>query len=357
MSLLSFDYASIYYNIILFITIGSYLKIKTRGLTFATENYSSFFLLVFAILYMGFRPLYNGLFGDTGVYRLYFEMYASGAEITLKKDYYWHVFMKICTNVMNSRMFFLMCATLYTVPLYLACKKWFGKSMYIPFLMFIVSFSFWPYGTNGVRNGIATSIFVLGISYDKNKYLKILLFSIGFAVHASLIIPIAAFLITLLPIKPKVYLKIWILCIPLSLILGSFWESFFASLGFADERMSYLTDGNITGENFAYTGFRWDFVLYSGAAVYAGYYFIVKKKFRDAIYQRLFGVFIIANSFWILVIRANFSNRFAYLSWFLMAVVIFYPLFKKQFFKNQTEIIARNILLYFSFTYFMYLIT
>ena len=39
-------------------------------------------------------------------------------------------------------------------------------------------------------------------------------------------------------------------------------------------------------------------------------------------------IYLTANAFWILVIRSSFSNRFAYLSWFLMAIIIFYPFFK-----------------------------
>jgi hypothetical protein len=64
-----------------------------------------------------------------------------------------------------------------------------------------------------------------------------------------------------------------------------------------------------------------------------------------------------ANAFWILVIRANFSNRFAYLSWFLMAVIVFYPFFKMKFFKKQNKVLAYTILGYFGFTYLMFLIT
>ena len=37
-------------------------------------------------------------------------------------------------------------------------------------------------------------------------------------------------------------------------------------------------------------------------------------------------MYILANTFWILVIRANFSDRFAYLSWFIYSAVLIYPL-------------------------------
>jgi surface polysaccharide O-acyltransferase-like enzyme len=62
---------------------------------------------------------------------------------------------------------------------------------------------------------------------------------------------------------------------------------------------------------------------------------------------------VFANAFWILVIRANFSNRFAYLSWFMMALVIIYPLLKKEMIKNQYKVLAKVMLIYFAFTFLM----
>ena len=127
------------------------------------------------------------------------------------------------------------------------------------------------------------------------------------------------------------------------------------SLGFGDDRTSYLTDTRFA-DQFSAVGFRWDFLAYSATAVFAGYYFIIVKKFEDKIYIQLFNIYVTANAFWVLLIRASFSNRFAYLSWFLMALVIFYPFFKAAFFKDQPKVLARTIIGYFGFTYFMFLI-
>jgi hypothetical protein len=110
-----------------------------------------------------------------------------------------------------------------------------------------------------------------------------------------------------------------------------------------------------SGTTFSSTGFRWDFVLYSGFAVFAGYYYIIKRGFQDKFYTHIWGTYMIANAFWILVIRANFSNRFAYLSWFLMAIVIAYPLFRVKFWSNHYQIVGRIFFAYYLFTYFMYL--
>ncbi len=128
---------------------------------------------------------------------------------------------------------------------------------------------------------------------------------------------------------------------------------FFASLGFEDERVLYLTHGNIIDDDFSSTGFRWDFLIYSATAVFAGWYFIVKKGFNDKVYVTLFTTYVFANAFWILVIRANFSNRFAYLSWFMMALVIIYPFLKQELIPRQHKVLAKVMLVYVAFTFVM----
>ena len=150
-------------------------------------------------------------------------------------------------------------------------------------------------------------------------------------------LPIAAYLLTLVYTNTKTYLKIWLLSIPVSLVLGGFWEGLFKSFGFfEDERLNtYLTDTDAeVMSQFSNTGFRWDFLLYSLTGIYAGWYFIVKKGYEDKIYSQIFNTYVLANAFWILVIRASFSNRFAYLSWFLLGIVTIYPLLKLKFFQD-----------------------
>ena len=154
----------------------------------------------------------------------------------------------------------------------------------------------------------------------------------------------------------KNYFIGWLACIPLSLALGTFWITLFASLGFADDRFSAYLTTDFDTEIFASTGFRWDFLFHSSFAVVAGWYFVIKRGFDDKIYKQLLNTYLICNGFWILVIQANYSNRFAYLSWFMMALIIIYPLLKRRFFKLQHNVIGNIVVAYFAFTYLMYLV-
>ena len=228
-------------------------------------------------------------------------------------------------------------------------------SYYFAFLMLIVSFEFWSYGTNGIRQGLATSLLLLAFSYMNKKWIMYLLFLVAFGIHSSVVIPIAAYFLTYGYRSTSFYLKLWILSIFVSLLLGSTVENYITSLGIMDEKTLtvYFDNQDFFASRFAYTGFRWDFLLYSASGVFVSYYFIFIKKFNDTYYRHLTNIYLIGNAIWILVIRANFSNRFAYLSWFMLGLIIIYPFLKQVFWKNQFSILGLVILLYFSFAYLM----
>ncbi|WP_194767569.1 EpsG family protein [Tamlana sp. I1] len=341
--------------LVLFTLFHSYILSLWDKKNIAFIRVSGYTLLIFVLLFMGLRP-YSKYFGDMVNYTVLFNKYAAGAPANTDKDVFFNYFTKFCSSVMTIKAYFALCTIIYIWPMYRISKELFKEYWYYSFLLFLVSFSFWTYGVNGMRNGMATSLFLLGVSYRRKKPLMIIIFIIASYTHQTVVLPILAYTISVFYNKPKVFIYGWFAAIPLSLILGGFWESTFASLGFGGDRLSYLTTEAKAG-TFSRTGFRWDFLIYGAGAIFAGWYFIFKRKFNDKIYHQLFITYTICNAFWILVIRANFSNRFAYLSWFMMGLIIIYPFLKQQFFKNQHIVLGKVILLYFSFTYFMYLIS
>jgi hypothetical protein len=300
---------------------------------------------------MGFRPISGAYFGDMGTYANSFELYQMGEANMFKEDVVFDFFMQVCAKIMSVQFFFVVCTLLYVLPLWFACKKWFKEYAYYAFLALLISFSFWAYGANGIRNGIATSLFLYALSNEKLQY-KVALVLVAIGIHKSLIIPAAALGLTYFYKNPKTYFYAWLLCIPLSVVSGGFWESLFSGF-MSDDRSGYLTDGNVNDDAFSSTGFRLDFLLYSASAVYCAFFFIFKKNFANEKYNRLVCVYLAANAFWILVIRANFSNRFAYLSWFLMAIIIIYPFLTKIQVNNQHKVLGVVLVAYFAFTFLM----
>ena len=71
-------------------------------------------------------------------------------------------------------------------------------------------------------------------------------------------------------------------------------------------------------------------------------------------YSYLLNSYILCNSFWVMMIRASYSNRFAYLSWFLYPVVLAYPLLKFPVFEtNNKQKVALILLAHTAFTIIM----
>lgn len=352
-------YTSVYYAIMLILALMTLMHANAYDVRDASSvrffYVFGYIYMIFAILYIGLRPISGRYFVDMATYSKAYSMMQKGDNVEIKGDYAFNYFMLLCSKVMSVKVFFLLVAIIYILPCFWFSKKYFGTYWFYAFFMFVGSFSFWAYGTNGIRNGTATSIFILALCYYDKKTIMYLYFTIAFLIHGSLIIPLAAFIVSGLYKDPKVYLYIWLAAIPLSLIGGSIWQNlFFNHLGFSDRTSGYI-EGAETEGSFSSTGFRWDFLLYSAFGVFAGWYFIFKKHVTDRFYIHLFGTYVIANAFWVLVITANYSNRFAYLSWFLMAPVIAYPMFKYKIWRDQYKVFGYIVLAYYMFTYLMFL--
>ncbi|MFC5045333.1 EpsG family protein [Aquimarina hainanensis] len=352
-----------YYEVYLYYCMITVLFILLHSVVLQINDIKNIFFLkgigiitlLLLTVYIGYRPVSGKYFIDMSTYALHFDHYANGGSVYVTEDVFFHNFMRLCALVVDVNTFFFICAIIYIIPMYIVSKKYFKEYWFYSFFMFIIAFSFWTYGTNGIRNGLATSIFLLAVSFYNKKIIMYTLLFMSTLFHKSLVLPVSAFLITVFYNNPKHFLYAWLLATPISIATGSFWVGLFTSIGFGDDRLSgYLTSE--LDESIKSSGFRFDFLFYSSFPVLAGWYFIFKRKFEDKIYNQLFNTYLIANTFWVLVITANFSNRFAYLSWFLMSLIIVYPFLKKQFFKNQQLNIALVTVAYFGFTYLMFTI-
>lgn len=350
-------YSLIFFHVLLIVTLlvlAQGDKDLEDSSNLKSKKSMGLFLLFFATILIGVRPI-SLFFGDMVIYDREFQNYVNGASPIYTKDVLFEFLKYTFSQVTTSRVFFFFCSILYVIPLYFASKKLFKDYWFYGFFILIISFSFWSYGTNGIRNGIASSLFLYGLSKNKKWLILTILFLSTF-IHKSMTLPLAAYIFTLFYNKTKSYMYFWFLAIPLSLVMGGFFQALFLKLGIIEEKsiITYLGEFNQANEGVELkVGFRWDFILYSASGVFAGWYFIFKKKFEDVLYSQLFNIYLITNGFWILIIRANFSNRFAYLSWFMMGLIIIYPLLKNKLFVNQHKVINIIILITFAFTYLM----
>lgn len=220
------------------------------------------------------------------------------------------------------------------------------------FISFLIAFQFYAYGTNTIRAGIATSLILVGISFCNRFWLMSIFFFIAFFCHKSMAVPLFALAIAYKFPKTKFYLLLWVASIGLSFFIGSFLQSLVAGLT-QDTRADYITAGDSQYRSM----FRWDFLAYSALPVFLGWFYIFKLNFKSIFYRWVYNAYLISNTFWILVIRAAFSDRFAYLSWFMFPILLMYPLLSQQLYREcYTQ--SRNIILVLfgqiAFSYFMF---
>ena len=322
------------------------------------SNYGIIFLAVVVILFIGLRPIsaaFSDMLGYADMYNNFIYRDSDKGEIGL----WW--LAELCHMLgFNSTIWFLtVCAAYYGFTLKSA-KLLFPNNWDYIFITFLIAFSTLTYATNGIRNGLATASLLLGMALfitpkDKKKYISLLFLAYAYLTHKSVIVPIACFFVSYYFLDFKKSIYFWIFSIFISLTVGDAVSNVFVDLGFDDRLEGYLIDADHSG--FSHAGFRWDFILYSIMPIWLGYYILVKKGIHNRIYEVLLSTYVLANAFWVMVIRAQFSDRFAYLSWFMYAIVVTYPLFSIDIWGNKQGRIARNILYaHLSFTIFMNLI-
>lgn len=313
-------------------------------------------LSLLLIYWFGTRQIFMGGYVDTVNYAR--EYLAMPPEITVPRfngEWIWTLLMQTCKSLeLDVQTFFTIVAAGYILPLIPASKKIVPSDPYMGLLIIYSSLFFVPFGVNGIRNGLACNLLILAIAYllEGRYSICTLVTIICFGIHRSTMLPIAAVVFSVFyyrDVKTLIYL--WLVSIVVSLIAGDWFIEFFAGLGFDDRMAQYAED--IDTERFSNTGFRWDFLLYSSVPVWFAWYVCVKKRISDNWYNAICCTYLLCNAFWVLVIRAAYSNRFAYLSWFILPIVIVYPLVILPVWHDQDQRTGMILVAYIAFTIVM----
>lgn len=345
-------------------------------------------LAVVLILFIGLRPIWEG-FGDTAVYAYtYKRTSAVFSEIDWSEEWLFAFIRTWCRSMgFTVTTFFLIVELGYIGFMLWAYQHALYENFWVAALFALGAFSFFTYGVNGMRNGLACSMVTFAIvlaSKDKNYLVAAALCFLAMGVHKSTLLPTAALVAALFVIKkPKLALWFWLISIPVSLVAGGPISNFFMGLGFDDRATAYMSGENAKYGNFSNTGFRWDFLAYSAMPVWMIWY--VQKRIdqkreemggecpeeeetgvygagilADAGSMRVFNVisvvYLLTNAFWVMVIKAAFSNRFAYLSWFIYPLVLAYAVVRLHIWEDQDKKAALILLAHAAFTQFMFLI-
>ena len=321
-------------------------------------------LTVLLTVFLGFRNEYV-YFADSYFYAHTYENVIDGySPIDFNSEWLFDNLMWLEKSLkLPVEYFFFTVEAVYLGCTLLACWRLFPNNTWLALLFCLASFGFYSYGVNGIRNGMATSLVMLAIALFQGrkweKVISVVLMFLALGVHRSVMLPIAAmFAATYLVRDTRWAMNFWLFSIVISLVLGNYIGDFLAGLGFDDRLSSYFKGQEDAEEmlQFSHTGFRFDFLLYSVMPIVMTWYCTVKRHFRDRVFNVLAVTYILSNSFWVMVIRAAYSNRFAYLSWFLYPLVIVYPLLRFNLWEDQDAKTSRILAVYAGFTYVMFLL-
>lgn len=324
-------------------------------------------LLLFSIfftIFYGLRPISGRYFVDTANYAASYDMLQNfgvfniqGSE-DMAKDWLFFAIEKCCAQIMDVHLWLMLMMCCYIIPMYMGCKQIDKKHGALLMLFCIGAFEFYSFAVNGVRNGIACSIVILAVAVlcKKNIYVAAILcfFATGF--HKSTALPAVALFFTYFVRNPRYMFVAWLGAIGVSLAFGSQIDAMLSALNYDERLAGNLQNDDADGAILEHR-FRWDFLLYSSMPILLAWYTIYKRKLYNNVYLILLGTYMYANSFWVLAIRGIFSNRIAYLSWFIYPIALAYPLLNFPVFKKYHSKKTAIILLgHFCFTTILWLL-
>lgn len=293
-------------------------------------------------------------YGDKEVYQ---DTFNNLSMITLweSKDLGFYIFSYLIKSIISdSQVYFFILAFIYVFGYLVLANRFIKKELIGYFIIAsFLSFGFESYGVNTIRAGVALSLFLVALANYNNKIKFLIISIISVLIHKSLLLPFVAFYSTKYITKTKYYYYFWLLCLIVSAINISFVFNFVQGLiGQSDNRFEgYLADETLERYN---VGFRIDFILYSLIPILIGRLYILKYNVQDEWYQRMFHTYLLSNAIWLLVIRMAFTDRVAYLSWFLIPVILLYPLLNHEMPIDKKKWLFLILLGIHAFASFMY---
>lgn len=331
------------------IVMGNYSRIDLSD----EERYSqsqavfAFFVTVIVILFIGFRPI-SSEFVDMGAYASHYNKML-GSYFFFDEEaenlIYDNMMSFMASSSIPVDIFFLTIALVYFGGMYIASLRLFPKDTLLAFLVCLAAFSTFSYGTNGIKAGMAASIFLLALSYYNKPLFSIPIALFTYGIHHSMLLVIVAYFCILLIRNTKLYFYVWAVSFCLAALHITWFQHYFA--GFTDEHgAGYL----LSQRN---SGFRIDFIIYSAVPVFVGYLLTFKYAVVSKTYSIILNLYLLTNSVWMLCMYSNFTNRIAYLSWFLYPIVLLYPFVNLYWSDEQERYLKYAVYGHLGFTLFM----
>lgn len=317
-----------------------------------------FFIAMLIAFFIGAREPLGRYFGDSsGYYQDYLVL--EGVPFSFSWDAGDPLFANFLAWAASMRLginfVFTVVSILYFGLALWAIKRFCEDNVFAVFLVFLAAFSTFSFGTNGIRNGLATSVFLLALSYRDKIPVCISLALISLGIHHSMQLPIGGLVLSLFYKNSKFYFFFWILCLVCAMLHITVFQEIFAS--FTDESGANYLEIDAEAAWGGHNNFRLDFVLYSSVPIIIGYIALFKKDIElSSFYKNILNVYLITNGVWMLCMYASFTNRIAYLSWFLYPIVLMYPILNEDWGPKKYRVAKFVAYGHLAFTLFMFFI-
>lgn len=322
-------FTTIFYSSILLVVLLFVIKFYYYRPYFLNHNAKifSWCYVVFLLFLIGLRPLGQSGFTDSAMYIEWLNEARNGSDFTFLKDFGFGLLIYV-TSFFPDRFLFMLCAALSIYLLVITSKKISSKNWFLFFIGTIGTLYYWNHNVFSIRQGLGAAFFLYGIVLNKKTHTYLFLF-LAILFHKSYLLPFLAFVIASSLKLNIIYLLVcWAVSIAISYNFGNKIEFIVGHfVSFFDSRSDYFLIPNAM-MNDAKTGFRLDMIAYSFIYILWGLHY--HRKLDDKKYDLFYRFYILVNIFFILIIEVSHSYRFAYLSWFLTPLIVYYPLLKND---------------------------
>lgn len=224
----------------------------------------------------------------------------------------------------NETLYWLFYSFFYCIAYYVVAQKFFPYQYAGFFVLCVVGcIGFVNYGSNTIRAGFGIALLLFAFCSER-RWIKYLLAIAAVGCNMPMLIPLSGFIFAKYIIKKDRWCEcIWLLFLVFSATTSIISDIMILASGL-DARAEQYIEFDYTHEVYN-VGFRLDFVIYSIFPILIAKYNVKNLIYEVPLYNTIYRTYLLVNSLWLLLIRMPYTDRFAYLSWFMIPFLLLYP--------------------------------
>lgn len=311
-----------------------FLNLVTEKSLFQSKFYTNLLLIYMIVLVVAIN-ITNPITTDMGRYLNYSNIVQNMSLFEAIAQTRWEagfvIFQWFLSKIHISYFFFISISTLLILLVIIIALKKVVTYNKIPLFIFgyLSLFSFYSLLNNVLRQGFSAAFLLLMLVFlEKNKYaLAVFFFLVALSFHMSALI--GAILIVLYKMKfpIKVYVCTYLVT-ALTMLLNLNQKIIsLVSFSFTNTIENYLQQYTSESSLSSYGETnRLDFLLFSLFWFFVALFFYKKFLYGDSFYLLVIKAYAVYGSIFFLFGFISFSDRLAVCSWFLIPLMLFYPL-------------------------------